>query len=462
MSAPVTTHQPSELLRFLTCGSVDDGKSTLIGRLLFDSKLIFEDQLAALERASHLRGEGEINLANLTDGLRSEREQGITIDVAYRFFSTPKRKFIVADCPGHIQYTRNMVTGASTANLAVILVDARKGIIEQTRRHSYLAALLGIPHMVLAVNKMDLVDYQEEVFERIAGEFRDFATHLGVQDITFIPISALNGDNCVTRSENMPWYQGTSILNHLESVHIASDQNLVDPRFPVQYVIRPRSDEFHDYRGYAGEISSGIFRKGDGIVVLPSGKRSVIKEIRSFDQSLDMAFAPMAVTLLLEDELDISRGDVIVPDNRLPYQSQDIDAMVCWMDEKAPLVPGKKYVIKHNTNVTKAMVRSLEFRVHVEDTESLSAVDPSHEGANHVVEDALGKDSEARGLKLNEIGRIKMRTQQPLIYDPYRHNKGTGAFVIIDEQSNITVGAGMIRPPEQVPPAPYIYDDYVI
>ena len=413
-----------ELLRFATAGSVDDGKSTLIGRLLYDSKSIFEDQLDAVEDVSERMGLGETNLALLTDGLRAEREQGITIDVAYRYFATPKRKFIIADTPGHTQYTRNMVTGASTADLAIVLIDARKGVIEQSRRHAFIASLLRIPHIVLAVNKMDLVDYSEERFDEICDEFRHFASKLDVTDLTFIPISALNGDNVVHRSEATPWYQGTSLLHHLESVHISSDRNLIDARLPVQFVVRPHSDDFHDYRGYAGTIAGGVLKTGDEVVVLPSGFSSRIKRIDSMDGPLDEAFAPMSVTVLLEDEIDISRGDMICRPSNQPTSSQDIEAMVCWLSEAAPMNPGGKYSIKHTTRSARAMVKDLHYRLDV---------------------NSLHRDTEAANLELNEIGKVTLRTTQPLFFDSYRRNRETGSFVLIDESTNATVGAGMIR-----------------
>ena len=412
-----------ELLRFATAGSVDDGKSTLIGRLLYDSKSIFEDQLDAVEDVSERMGLGETNLALLTDGLRAEREQGITIDVAYRYFATPKRKFIIADTPGHIQYTRNMVTGASTADLAIVLIDARKGVIEQSRRHAFIASLLRIPHIVLAVNKMDLVDYSEQRFDEISDEFRQFASRLDVVDLTFVPISALRGDNVVNRSENTPWYEGTSLLHHLETVHIASDRNLIDARLPVQYVVRPHSDEFHDYRGYAGTVAGGVLKKGDDVVVLPSGFSSRISGIDTMGGELEQAFAPMSVTVRLEDELDISRGDMICRLHNQPTSSQDIDAMVCWLSEGTALTPGNKYAIKHTTRSARAMVKDLHYRLDV---------------------NSLHRDPDAAHLELNEIGRLTMRTTQPLFFDPYRRNRETGSFILIDEGTNATVGAGMI------------------
>jgi bifunctional enzyme CysN/CysC len=412
-----------ELLRFATAGSVDDGKSTLIGRLLYDSKAIFEDQLEAVERTSRERGDEYTNLALLTDGLRAEREQGITIDVAYRYFATPKRKFIIADTPGHIQYTRNMVTGASTADLALILIDARKGVLEQSRRHAFLSSLLGIPHLVLCVNKMDLVDYDEEVFERIKADFRDFAMKLDVHDLTFVPISALNGDNVVNRSANMPWYEGSSLLHQLEEVHIASDRNLIDTRFPVQYVIRPQSSEYHDYRGYAGTMAGGVLKPGDEVIVLPSGFTSRVKSIDTFDGPVDEAFAPMSVTITLEDDVDVSRGDMICRPNNQPHVGQDFDATVCWLSEQSSLREGGRYFLKHTTRTAKALVKSLQYRLDV---------------------NTLHRDEDISELKLNEIGRISLRTQSPFFFDEYRRNRATGSFVLIDEANNNTVAAGMI------------------
>jgi len=414
----------AELLRFATAGSVDDGKSTLIGRLLYDSKAIFEDQLDAVERASIQRGE-ETNLALLTDGLRAEREQGITIDVAYRYFATPKRKFIIADTPGHIQYTRNMVTGASTADLALVLIDARNGIVEQSRRHAFLASLLRVPHIVVCVNKMDLVGYDEAVFESIKHEFRQFATKLDIPDLTFIPISALNGDNVVHRSPNMGWYEGTSLLHHLEEVHIASDRNLIDVRFPVQYVIRPigRSDEFHDYRGYAGQLAGGVMKAGDEVVVLPSGFTSRIESIDTLDGPVDEAFPPMSVTVRLTDDLDVSRGDMICRPHNQPRVTQDVDAMVCWLSEQ-PMKPRGKYFIKHTSREARAMLTDLQYRLDV---------------------NTLHRDESAEALSLNEIGRVSLRTTAPLFIDEYRRNRTTGSFVLIDEATFATVAAGMIH-----------------
>ena len=427
-----------ELLRFSTCGSVDDGKSTLIGRLLHDSKSVFEDQLQALERAREQRGEASVNLANLTDGLRAEREQGITIDVAYRYFATPKRRFIVADTPGHIQYTRNMVTGASTASLALVLVDARKGVIEQTRRHSYIASLLGIPHLVLCVNKMDLVDFSEEVYEKIRQEFTIFSTRLRIKHISFIPMSGLLGDNVVERSTRMPWYQGEPLLSFLEDVHIASDWNLQDSRFPVQWIIRPQDDVHRDFRAYAGQIASGVFRVGDRILVLPSGRSSKIKDIMLMDQSMKTAHAPMSVSFLLEDEIDVGRGDLIVPVENLPYIGKEAEAMLCWMNE-TPMQPGKKYLIKHTTNATKGVITSLHCRVNVETLE----------------------EEEASVLGLNEIGKVSIRSATPLVYDEYYRNRRLGGFIVVDEATSATVGAGMLVEPTKVPPLPE-YTDYAI
>jgi bifunctional enzyme CysN/CysC len=413
----------SDLLRFATAGSVDDGKSTLIGRLLYDSKSLFSDQLEAVERVSKDRGNDYTDLALLTDGLRAEREQGITIDVAYRYFATPRRKFIIADTPGHIQYTRNMVTGASTADVALILLDARKGITEQSRRHAFLATLLGVPHIVVCVNKMDLVDFDETVFEAIREEFSEFATRLRVRDLSFIPVSALQGDNVVVRSERTPWYEGTTLLSHLERLHVASDRNFVDVRFPVQYVIRPQSLDVLDYRGYAGTVASGVLKPGDRVVALPSGLESTIRAIHTADGEVEEAYAPMAVTVVLEDELDISRGDMICRPHNMPTVSQDIDGQVCWMDETATLTAGRKYAIKHTTRWARALVKELDYRIDV---------------------NTLHRDETATELSLNEIGRIKMRVTQPLFVDPYQVNRQTGSFILVDEGTNRTVAAGMI------------------
>jgi bifunctional enzyme CysN/CysC len=412
-----------DLLRFATAGSVDDGKSTLIGRLLFDTKSLFTDQLEAVEAVSAARGDEYTNLALLTDGLRAEREQGITIDVAYRYFATPRRKFIIADTPGHIQYTRNMVTGASTADLALILVDARKGLVEQSRRHAFLCSLLRVPHLVLCVNKMDLVDWDQAVYEKIADEFTSFAAKLDAPDLTVIPISALNGDNIASRSDKTPWYEGPSLLHHLEHVHIASDRNLVDVRFPVQYVIRPQSTTVTDYRGYAGQVASGVLKPGDEVMVLPSGFTSTIASIDTADGPVDEAFPPMSVTVRLADELDISRGDMICRPHNAPAVAQDVEAMICWMDESQPLRVGSKYTIKHTTRTARAVVRGLQYRLDV---------------------NTLHRDDTANELLLNEIGRVRLRTTVPLLADEYRRNRTTGGFIIVDETSNRTVAAGMI------------------
>jgi sulfate adenylyltransferase large subunit len=414
---------PMDLLRFATAGSVDDGKSTLIGRLLLDSKSIFEDQLEAVEATSHSRGYDYTDLALLTDGLRSEREQGITIDVAYRYFATPSRKFIIADTPGHIQYTRNMVTGASTADLGLVLVDARQGLTEQSRRHAVLLSLLRVPHLVLAVNKMDLVDYDEATYERIHQEFTQFATKLNIPDLEVIPISALKGDNVVDRSEHMSWYSGPTLLHHLEHIHVASDRDLVDTRFPVQYVVRPKSDEFHDYRGYAGMVAGGVLKKGDEVVVLPSGMTSTIEGIDLAEQELDEAFPPMSVTIRLADDVDVSRGDMIARVKNAPTPAQDIDAMVCWMTN-APLQPRQKLAIKHTTRTGRAMVKDIQYRMDV---------------------NTLHRDQETKELGLNEIGRVTLRTTVPLLCDPYSKNRTTGSFILIDEATGVTVGAGMIN-----------------
>lgn len=438
MPATANLSKSVELLRFSTCGSVDDGKSTLIGRLLHDSKSVFEDQLQALERSREQRGEASVNLANLTDGLRAEREQGITIDVAYRYFATPKRRFIVADTPGHIQYTRNMVTGASTASLALVLVDARKGVIEQTRRHSYIASLLGIPHLVLCVNKMDLVGFAEEVYEKIRQEFTLFSTRLRIKHISFIPMSGLLGDNVVERSTQMPWYQGEPLLSFLEDVHIASDWNLQDSRFPVQWVIRPQDSGHRNFRAYAGQIASGVFRVGDRVLVLPSGRSSKIKEIVLKDQSMKIAHAPMSVSVLLEDEIDVSRGDLIVPVDNLPCIGKEVEAMLCWMHE-TPMHPGRKYVIKHTTNSTKGVITSIHCRMNVETLE----------------------EEEASVLDLNEIGKVSIRSATPLVYDEYYRNRRLGGFIVVDEVTNATVGAGMLIEPTKAPPLPE-YTDYAI
>ena len=411
-----------ELLRFTTAGSVDDGKSTLIGRLLYDSKAIFEDQLEVLEETSQRRGEEGINLALLTDGLRAEREQGITIDVAYRYFATPKRKFIIADTPGHIQYTRNMVTGASTANLAILLVDARHGVVEQTCRHAFIASLLQIPHIVVCINKMDLVDYKEEAYNKIKEDFKAFSSKLEIPDIHFVPLSALHGDNVVDRSTNMDWYEGSTLLHLLENVHIGSDHNHVDCRFPVQYVVRPQSKEYPDYRGYAGRIAGGVFKPGDEVMVLPSGFTSKIKSIDTMDGSVAEAFAPMSVCMTLEDEIDISRGDMIVRENNSPKAEQDLDIMVCWMNEKK-MIPRGKYSIKHTSKDARCIVKEVKYKMNINNL--------------HRIED----DKE---VGLNDIARISIRTTAPLFFDEYRRNRNTGSVILIDEATNETVAAGMI------------------
>jgi bifunctional enzyme CysN/CysC len=415
-----------DILRLATAGSVDDGKSTLIGRLLFDSKAIFEDQLASVERTSKERGEGYTNLALLTDGLRAEREQGITIDVAYRYFATPRRKFIIADTPGHIQYTRNMVTGASTADLAIVLVDARNGLTEQSRRHAFLATLLKVPHLVLAVNKMDLVGFDNAAFDQIEEEFTAFAAKLEIGDLTFIPISALHGDNVVERSANMPWYDGPSLLHHLEHLHIASDRNLIDVRFPVQYVIRPHQatdPRLHDYRGYAGQVAGGVLKAGDEVMHLPSGLTSAIREIQGPHGPVDEAYPPMSVTLLLEDDLDISRGDMICRPHNQPQATQDVQAMVCWMADAPVLTPRSRLIVKHTTRTVKAMVRDIAYRLDV---------------------NSLHRDESAQSLGLNEIGRVALRLTQPIFCDPYSRNRVTGGLILIDEATSATVGAAMI------------------
>lgn len=411
-----------DLLRFTTAGSVDDGKSTLIGRLLYDSKSIFQDQYDAVKESSEKRGEEYVNLALLTDGLRAEREQGITIDVAYRYFATPKRKFIIADTPGHIQYTRNMVTGASTANLALVLVDARKGVIEQTMRHTFIASLLKIPHIIVCINKMDLVEYSQEIFEKIRKDFEGFAARLDAIDISFIPISALKGDNVVDRSANMSWYEGPTLMYQLEHIHIGSDLNHIDCRFPVQYVIRPMSTEHHDYRGFAGRVAGGIFRKGDKVTVLPSGFSSRIKSINTLNGEIPEAFPPMSVTITLEDEIDISRGDMIVRENNQPESSQDIDLMVCWFNPK-PLQHGGKYLIKHTSRDARCVVKEITYKMDI--------------NSMHRIEDD-------KNIAMNDIARIRIRTTVPLFFDKYSRNRITGSVIFVDEASNETVGAGMI------------------
>lgn len=422
MNDMLNSYLNMELLRFTTAGSVDDGKSTLIGRLLYDSKSIFEDQLKALEKVSFNKGEKNINLALLTDGLKAEREQGITIDVAYRYFTTPQRKFIIADTPGHLQYTRNMVTGASTANLALILVDARKGVLEQTTRHAFIASLLQIPHIVVCINKMDLVDYNEQRYHEITQQFLDMATKLDVKDIRFIPISALYGDNIVKRSQNMPWYEGATLMWLLENIYISSDTNFLDARFPVQYVIRPQTSEFHDYRGYAGRIASGVFRKGDKVKILPGNITTSIKSIDTYHQHHDIAYAMQSVSMTLEDDVDMSRGNMIVKENNMPTISQDIEMMFCWFNEK-PLLLQTKYILRHTTNEVKCMVKEVRYKV---DMNTL-----------HRIEDD-------KTVRMNDIGRMSIKTLSPVFYDAYRKNRVTGSLILVDESTNETVAAGMI------------------
>lgn len=412
----------NQLLRFTTAGNVDDGKSTLIGRLLYDSKAIFEDQLEAVENTSKKKGLEGVDLAMFTDGLRDEREQGITIDVAYRYFTTPKRKFIIADTPGHIQYTRNMVTGASTANAALILIDARHGVTEQTRRHAFIASLLQIPHIIVCVNKMDLVNYSEEVFQKIVHQFEGISSKLYIKDIRFLPISALFGDNVVERSEKMDWYQGAPLLHSLETMHIGSDINKIDARFPVQTVIRPQHGKFIDYRGYAGRVASGIFRKGDEVVVLPSGFSSKIKSIDTPNGSVEEAFAPMSITINLEDDLDVSRGDMIAKKNNQPKSLQDFDAMICWLNNQSAK-PRAKYIILHANNEQKAMIKNVVYKIDI---------------------DTYARDEEDKHLDMNDIGRVTIRTTRPLMVDEYRDNRITGSFVLVDEATLETVAAGMI------------------
>jgi bifunctional enzyme CysN/CysC/sulfate adenylyltransferase subunit 1 len=438
---PLTQH-PIELLRFNTCGSVDDGKSTLIGRLLYDSKSLMEDQVAALEKSADITGGGQINLANLTDGLRAEREQGITIDVAYRYFATPKRKFIVADTPGHVQYTRNMVTGASTANLSIVLVDARQGVIEQTRRHTYIAALLGIPHLVIAVNKMDLVDWKQERFQEIRDEIEDFLPKLDVfRDVKFIPLSALNGDNVVDGSSKTPWYEGPTLLRHLENVHIASDWNLNSFRFPVQWVNRPNNPtdrKLHDFRGLSGMIASGIVRQGQQVIVLPAGIKTTVKEIWTFDGPLAEAFCPQSVTIRLEHDIDVSRGDMLVGLDSLPGQDTELSARICWMHQR-PLQAGKRYEMKHTTLTVQAAVTQIESKINF---------------------DTLEAEPAPATLAMNDIGGVKLRTAKPLVFDGYRTNRLTGAFILIEPGLNATVAAGMLSSPkEAVKPE---YTDFAI
>ena len=419
----MATHGDMDLLRLSTAGSVDDGKSTLIGRLLYDTKSIFEDQLAQVEASTRRRGQEGVDLSLLTDGLRAEREQGITIDVAYRYFATPKRKFIIADTPGHIQYTRNMVTGASTADLAIVLVDARKGVVEQTCRHAFLASLLRIRHIVLAVNKMDLVDHAQDVFDEIVSEFKRFAARLSLDDLTCIPISALNGDNIVTRSANTPWYDGPTLLYCIENSYVAGHANFVDPRLPVQYVIRPKTEEFHDFRGYAGQVAGGVFRPGEEVVVLPSGFTTRIKSIHSGDKTLDEAFFPQSVCVTLEDEIDVSRGDMISKPRNQPEMGQDLDVMLCWFSDRAPLRLRGKYTLRHTSTETLAMVTDVVYKVDVNTLHRM----------------------EQKDVALNDIARVTLRTSAPVMFDPYAKNRATGGIILVDERTHETVAAGMIR-----------------
>lgn len=437
----VPLHYSVELLRFNTCGSVDDGKSTLIGRLLYDSKSLMEDQLEALTRSSDITGGGEINLANLTDGLRAEREQGITIDVAYRYFATSHRKFIIADTPGHVQYTRNMVTGASSANLSIILVDARLGVIEQSRRHACIASLLRIPHLVVSVNKMDLVDWSEERFVEIRNQFEEFLPRLDMKDVKFIPVSALHGDNVVHPSTHMPWYLGPTLLGHLEGVHIGSDWNLNDFRLPVQWVNRPnnpRDPRLHDFRGFSGQIAGGIVRAGQSVMVLPSGFSSTVKEIWTLDGQLHEAFCPQSVTLVLEHDIDVSRGDVFVDPHDLPGASSELHAKICWMHPR-PLLRGKKYLLKHTTQTVQAVVTTIEHRINVS---------------------TLEMEPETPELAMNDIGEVRLRTSKPIVFDGYATNRLTGSFILIEQGTNATVAAGMLFPPTEV--ARPEYKDFVI
>jgi sulfate adenylyltransferase subunit 1 len=437
----IPAHHPVDILRFNTCGSVDDGKSTLIGRLLYDSKSLMEDQLEALERSADITGGGQINLANLTDGLRAEREQGITIDVAYRYFATPRRKFIIADTPGHVQYTRNMVTGASSANLSVVLVDARLGVIEQSRRHTCIASLLRIPHLIVAVNKMDLVNWSEERFIEIRDQFEEFLPRLDIKDVKFIPLSALNGDNVVNPSPHLPWYAGPTLLGQLESVHIGSDWNLNGFRLPVQWVNRPNrphDPKLHDFRGFSGQIAGGIIRVGQKVMVLPTGLPSTVKEIWTYDGPLLEAFCPQAITLVLEHDIDVSRGDMIISADNLPGASTELQAKVCWMHPR-PLLPGKKYLLKHTTQTVQAVVATIKNRIDV------STFEPQPEPPE---------------LAMNDIGEIRLKTAKPLIYDGYATNRLTGSFILIEPGSNATVAAGMLAAPQQ--PISLESDDFVI
>lgn len=416
-----STHH-NGLLRFTTAGSVDDGKSTLIGRLLYDSKSIFQDQLEALEKESKQKGLEDADLSLLTDGLRAEREQGITIDVAYRYFATPKRKFIIADTPGHIQYTRNMVTGASTADLAIILIDARNGLVEQTHRHSFIASLLGLQHLVVCVNKMDLVDYDEDAYRKIVAEFKSFSSRLDIKDITFIPISALKGDNVVDSSKNMSWYGGSTLLHHLENVHVGADRNMQDCRFPVQYVVRPQTDDHRDFRGYAGRIASGVFKKGDAVVALPSGRETTIDTIKLGDEEKEIAFPPLSVVMTLTDDIDLSRGEMLVRKNNQPEMINEIDAKICWLDSR-PMNPSSRLVLRHLSQEVRAKISEVLYRIDI---------------------NTLHRDEENRDVAMNDIARIRIKTSSPILADPYRTNRTTGAFILVDPSTHATVAAGVI------------------
>ena len=417
----LSTHH-NGLLRFTTAGSVDDGKSTLIGRLLFDSKSIFQDQLEAVEEASKHKGLEDADLSLLTDGLRAEREQGITIDVAYRYFATPKRKFIIADTPGHIQYTRNMVTGASTADLAIILIDARNGLVEQTHRHSFIASLLGLQHLVVCVNKMDLVDYNEDRYREITQAFKSFSSRLDIKDITFFPISALNGDNVVESSDNMKWYGGSTLLHHLENVHVGADRNLQDCRFPVQYVIRPQTDDHRDFRGYAGRVASGVFKKGDAVVALPSGRETSIESIKLGEQELDLAFPPLSVVMTLDDDIDLSRGEMLVRKNNQPQMINEVDAKICWLDTKS-LNPSSRLLFRHMSHEVRAKISEVLYRIEI---------------------NTLHRDEENKNVEMNDIARVRIKTASPILADPYRTNRTTGAFILVDPSTHATVAAGVI------------------
>ena len=410
------------LLRFTTAGSVDDGKSTLIGRLLYDSKSIFQDQLEAVEQESKQKGLEGADLSLLTDGLRAEREQGITIDVAFRYFATHKRKFIIADTPGHIQYTRNMVTGASTADLAIILIDARNGLVEQTHRHSFIASLLGLQHLVVCVNKMDLVDYDEAKYNDIVQSYKSFSSRLDIKDITFIPISALKGDNVVDTSENMSWYGGSTLLHHLENVHVGADRNLQDCRFPVQYVIRPQTDEHRDFRGYAGRIASGVFKKGDEVIALPSGRSTTIEKITLGEDELNLAFPPLSVVMTLEDDIDLSRGEMLVRKNNQPQMLSEVDAKICWLDSR-PLNPSARLIIRHMSHEVRAKISEVLYRIDI---------------------NTLHRDEENRDIAMNDIARVRIKTASPILADPYRTNRTTGAFILVDPSTHATVAAGVI------------------